>query len=34
VGVGSIASTVIGVIIFAYQVKRKRKEQFGTKKKK
>ncbi|GEM_PF-1870301 len=34
VGVGSIASTVIGVIIFAYQIKRKRKEQYGSKKKK
>ena len=34
VGVGSIASTTIGVIIFAYHLKQKRKEQYKTKKKK
>jgi hypothetical protein len=34
VGVGSIASTAIGVIIFAYHLKQKRKEQYKTKKRK
>jgi hypothetical protein len=34
VGVGSIASTVIGLIIFVYHVKQKRREQLKTKKKK
>jgi hypothetical protein len=34
VGVGSIASTTIGVIIFAYHLKQKRKEQYKTKRKK
>lgn len=34
VGIGSIASTAIGVIIFAYHIKQKRKEQHKKKRKK